>query len=80
MHDHFRAKLPLSGLAILPGAGAKFSLDEDSRAFPDIVAKDLADSLIANQAVPLSALLPLAPVIFVSLAGGQREIDQSATR
>ena len=80
MHDHFRAKLPLSRLAILPGASAKLTLNEDSRTFPDIVAKDLANPLIANQAVPLSALLPLAPIVFVSLAGGQREIDQSAAR
>jgi hypothetical protein len=79
MDDHFRAKLPLPGLAILPGTSAQFSLDEESRAFPDIIAKDLADPLVANQAVPLGALLPLTAVILVALAGGQREIDQSST-
>ena len=71
MYHHFRAELPLPRLPVLPGTGAKFTLDEDPRTLLDVVTKNLANPLVADQVVPLGSLLPLAPVILVTLACGQ---------
>src|SRR6266436_2228121 len=71
-HD-FRAGALLAFL-VLPLAGLDASLDEDQRAFLQILLGDFGLFAPDDDFVPLGALLALAVAVLVGFIGGDREI------
>ena len=70
--------MALAGLPVVPGARSQRALDIEPRSLANVVAEDLADPLEADQVVPLRVFLPVAVDVPVTLAGGERQVDDCA--
>ena len=77
-YDDLRAITALAGLPVVPGARPQRAFDIQTRPLANVVAQDLGRSLKADQVMPLSVLLPVTVDVAVTLAGGERQIDDRA--
>ena len=60
----------LASFFVIPGARRDASFNVEFGSLLHIVAKNLGASRISDKVVPLRTLLPLASVVFVTVAGG----------
>src|SRR5581483_5129408 len=72
--DDLGAVLLLTGFLVVPGIGAQPAFDIDLAAFLQVLAGDLSGALPGGDVVPLSAVLPVAVLVFEPLIGGQGEL------
>src|SRR4051794_21122521 len=77
-HD-FGAVHLLATVLVVPGSRRQFAFDVELRSLLDVIAKDLGAPSIGCQVMPLGAVLPLSPAVFVAFCGSKGKVSNQCS-